>query len=381
MNEFIPYGRHYIDDEDIKEVIKVLKSDFITQGPLIEEFERRLAKYCGARYAVTFSSGTAALHAAYFSLGIGAGDEFITTPITFVATSNAGLFLGAKPIFVDIEYDTGNIDVSLLERYITEKTKAITVVHYAGHPVDLEKVKKIADRYNLKVIEDACHALGAKYKDSKIGSCKYSDVTVFSFHPVKHITTGEGGAVLTNDENVYEKLRMFRNHGITKDSGKFVFDPDGPWYYEMHFLGYNYRLTDIQAALGISQLKKLDVFIVRRREIANIYNQAFEDLDVLELPVEKNYAYHSYHLYVKRIRDFSMKKRVFDYLISKNVKPQVHYIPVYKHPYYRKMGYSNIYLQNAERFYKHSLSLPMYPSLKEKHIAMIIRFIREAIER
>ena len=292
----IPYSRQFIDEEDIEEVVKVLKSDFITQGPKIQEFEKKLAKYCGPKYAVVFNSGTSALHGAYFALlGLRKGDEFITSPITFVATANAGLYLGAKPVFVDIEADTGNIDALKIEKKITKKTKLIVPVHYAGHPVDLEKISEIAKKNKLFVVEDACHALGAKYrrqkavsskqnKDKKsedwikIGSCKYSDMTVLSFHPVKHITTGEGGSVLTNNEEFYQRLLMFRTHGITKDSSRFTIHDSrliGDWYYEMQFLGYNYRMTDIQAALGTSQLKKLDSFVDRKRAIADCYNKAF----------------------------------------------------------------------------------------------------------
>ncbi len=378
MSDYIPYGKQFIDERDIEAVVRVLKSDFITQGPTIEEFERRLAEYCGARFAVVFSSGTSALHSAYFAVGIREGDEFITTPITFVATSNAGLFLGAKPIFVDIEYETGNIDIYEIEKNITERTKLITVVHYAGHPVDMEKVKSIAERYNLKIIEDACHALGACYKNSKIGSCVYSDLVVFSFHPVKHITTGEGGAVLTNDEKIYEKLKMFRNHGITKDSEKFLYEFQGQWYYEMHLLGYNYRMTDFQSALGLSQLKKLDKFVNRRREIANIYNNAFMENPCFDLPIEREYAYHSYHLYTIRFRNPAIKKKVFNYLRKNGIGVQVHYIPVYKHPFYRKIGYASTCLEKAEKFYESVLSLPLYPSLTELQIERVIKTVEEA---
>lgn len=375
MNKMIPYGRQFIDEEDIKAVIEVLKSDFITQGPLIESFEKKLAEYCGAKYAVVFNSGTSALHGAYFALGLSKGDEFLTSPLTFVATVNAGLYLGARPIFLDIEPDTGNIDVNKIEKYITKKTKLISVVHYAGHPVNMEKVKQIADKYGLKVVEDACHALGAKYKSSKIGSCQYSDATVFSFHPVKHITTGEGGAVLTNREDIYEKLLMFRNHGITKDKEKFLESEEGDWYYEMHFLGYNYRLTDIQSALGISQLKKLDSFIEKRRRIVEIYNKFFEGNPYFDIPVEKDYAYHSYHLYPIRLKDSYKNKRkeIFQLLRKKKLGVQVHYIPVYLHPYYQKLGYRKGECPIAEDFYKREISLPIYPSMTEEEIDYVIK--------
>lgn len=378
----IPYGRQFIDDEDIKAVVEVLKSDYVTQGPKVEEFERVLASYCGAKYAVTFNSGTSALHGAYFAAGLQRGDEFIISPITFVATANAGVYLGAKPVFVDIEHDTGNIDANLVEKVITEKTKIIVPVHYAGHPCDMEKIKEIANKYDIKIVEDACHALGAKYKGEKVGICKYSDMTVFSFHPVKHITTGEGGAVLTNNEEYYEKLKMFRSHGITKDNNKFTKEPDGDWYYEMQFLGYNYRMTDIQAALGISQLKKIDMFVEKRREIAKKYNEAFRDNPYFDIPIEKEYAYHSYHLYPIRLKEkyADRKKKIFQLLREKGLGVQVHYIPVYLQPYYQKMGYDRSKLRIAYNFYKSQISLPIYFSFNEDDFDFVVSQVFKVME-
>ncbi len=371
----IPYGRQFIDEEDIKAVVEVLRSPFITQGPKIAEFEEKLASYCGAKFAVAFSSGTAALHAAYFSVGLSDGDEFITTPITFAATANAGLFLKAKPIFVDIEKDTGNIDVNLIEEAITSKTKLIVPVHYAGFPVDMKKIRSIAEKYGLKVVEDACHALGAEYEGCKIGSCKYSDATVFSFHPVKHITTGEGGAVLTDSEEIYQKLLMFRNHGITKDEKIFERSSHGPWYYEMQFLGYNYRITDIQAALGISQLKKLPKFLEKRRKIVKFYEETLKNSPLFYIPKEKH-GRPAWHLYPVRFKDkYLYKKReIFISFLEKGIGVQVHYIPVYKHPFYQRMGYT-YKLPNAEDFYKREISLPIYPSLKDEELNKIIEVI------
>ena len=382
MNKFIPYGKQSIDENDIKAALQVLKTDFITQGSKIPEFEEKLAKYCGANYAVVFNSGTSALHAAYFAIGLNKKDEFITSPITFVATSNAGLFLGAKPIFVDIEFDTGNVDVKEIEKKITSKTKLIVPVHYAGHPCDMEKIRHLADKYALFVIEDACHALGAEYKFSKIGSCKYSDLTVFSFHPVKHITTGEGGAVLTNDDNFYERLLMFRNHGITKNNKKFLSQAHGDWYYEMQFLGFNYRMTDIQAALGISQLKKLDKFVDRRRKIVEIYNKVSENNPYFDIPVEKGYAYHSYHLYPIRLKDDYKDKRgeIFKLLRKKGLGVQVHYIPVYLHPHYQELGYKKGECPVADVFYEKEISLPIYPAMTKEDIDYVTKIVFEIFE-
>lgn len=390
-SNFIPYGRQCIDEDDIQAVVDVLKSDWLTQGPKIEEFERKIAGYCDAGYAVVFNSGTSALHGAYFALGLVQDDEFITTPNTFAATANAGIYLGARPVFVDIEEDTGNIDASKIEGKITVKTKFIAPVHYSGHAVDIEKVYEISKKNKLFVIEDACHALGAGYRSlnndneksggwSKVGSCRYSDMTVFSFHPVKHITTGEGGAVVTNNASFYERLLMFRSHGITKKH--FFYEPDGDWYYEMQLQGYNYRMTDIQAALGISQLKKLDVFVNKRREIARKYNEAFKGNPYFDLPVEREYSFSSCHLYPVRLKDVyrGMKKDIFLSLKQKGIGTQVHYIPVYWHPFYRGTGYARGLCPVAEDFYQRELSLPMYPSMEDEDIKHVITTLTEIVK-
>jgi len=389
---FIPYSRQYIDKEDIQEVVKVLKSDFITQGPKIREFENRLVEYCGSKFAVVFNSGTSALHGAYFAVGLTKGDEFITSPITFVATANAGLYLEAKPVFVDVEPDTGNMDVSKIEKMITKKTKLLVPVHYAGHPVNLKKISQIAKKYNLFVVEDACHAMGAKYngqgagvrrqknKWTKIGSCKFSDMTILSFHPVKHISTGEGGAVLTNNESFYKKLLIFRTHGITKDN--FIYKPDGDWYYEMQFLGYNYRMTDIQAALGISQLKKLNAFVKRRREISEIYNNAFKDNPYFDIPYEKSYAFSSYHLYPIKLKNaYKDKKReIFSILRERGLGVQTHYITAYWHPYYEKLGFKKGLCPVAEDFYQREISIPVYPGMTNGNINYVIQTVLHNIK-
>ena len=381
MKLFIPYGRQLIENDDINEVLNVLKSDFLTQGPKVQDFEEKLANYCGSKYAVVFNSGTSALHAAYFAVGLRKNDEFITSPNTFVATANAGLYLSAKPVFVDIEHDTGNMDVSRIEAQLTEKTKLIVPVHYAGHPADLEKIEEIAKRNNLFVIEDACHALGARFKNKNIGNCKYSDMTVFSFHPVKHITTGEGGAVLTNSEQHYQKLLMFRTHGITK--GDFRNEPEGDWYYEMHFLGCNYRMTDMQAALGSSQLKKLDDFVERRREIAKSYHEAFMGNPYFNLPVEKEYALSSYHLYPIRLKDEykNKKKEAFSKLRENGLGVQVHYIPVYQQPYYRELGYKGGLCPASEDFYQREISIPIYPAMTNEDVSYVIEKLFEIFRK
>jgi UDP-4-amino-4,6-dideoxy-N-acetyl-beta-L-altrosamine transaminase len=390
----IPYSRQYIDEEDIKAVVEILRSDWITRGPKIQEFENELAKYCGSKYAVVFNSGTSALHGAYFSLGLKEDDEFITSPITFVATSNAGFYLGVKPVFVDVENNTGNIDTTKIEKKLTKKTKLLVPVHYSGHPVNMEEIYNLAKKYNLFVVEDACHALGARYKGEKIGNCKYSDMTILSFHPVKHITTGEGGAVLTNHEEFYQRLLMFRSHGITKDKAKFKAKAEDnfeenlnlnlnldfdDWYYEMQFLGYNYRMTDIQAALGISQLKKLDSFVERRRVIADSYNKAFKDNLYFDIPVEEDYAYCSYHLYPIRLKEkYRNKKReIFSKLREKRIGVQIHYIPVYWQPYYKDLGYKKGLCPLAEDLYQRELSIPLYPAMGDKDIEYVIKTIKE----
>jgi len=373
------YSHQCIEQDDIKSVLEALQSDFLTQGPKLKEFEESLAAYCGARFAVAFSSGTAALHAAYFAGGLSDNDQIITSPMTFLATSNAALFLGATPVFVDIEADTGNIEPTLIEKAITDKTKAIVPVHFAGHPVELEKIAQIADKHRLLLIEDACHALGATYKDATIGNCRYSDMAVFSFHPVKSITTGEGGAVVTDNEEFHNKLIMFRHHGVTKDYKNFKNSSEnrGDWYYEMQYLGYNYRLTDIHAALGISQLRKLDRFIRRRREIIETYNKAFKNNSFFDLPVEKSYAKSAWHLYPIRLKDKykQNKAQIFAKLRERGLGVQVHYIPIHLQPYYQQRGYKRAICPNAVDFYEREISIPLYQSMSTEDIDYVVRNI------
>jgi UDP-4-amino-4,6-dideoxy-N-acetyl-beta-L-altrosamine transaminase len=376
----IPYGHQWVDKLDIKEVEGVLISDWLTQGPKIKEFETALCKYAGAKYAVAVSSGTAALHLAYLAAGLAAGDEIITSPITFVATANASLYCGAKPIFADIDKDTINIDPEKIKGKITSRTRVIIPVHFAGHPCDMDEISKIAKKNGIAVIEDAAHALGAEYKGLKIGSCSHSDMSIFSFHPVKSITTGEGGAILTNKKDLYSKLVMLRSHGITKEKGRLKgrgWRKEGPWYYEMQDLGFNYRITDIQAALGLSQLKKIDNFIQRRREISDFYNKAFEGNEFFDIPVEKKYAYSSCHLYPIRLKGKfeNRRKEVFEKMRAGGLGVQVHYIPVYLQPYYRKLGFKKGACPIAENYYNREISLPLYPALTAGQVKYVIDLV------
>ena len=377
----IPYGHQWIDEVDIKEVVKVLRSDWITQGPKIQEFEDALGKYTGTKYAVVVSSGTAALHIACLTAGIKESDEVITSPLTFVASANCVLYCGGKPIFADIQEDTFNISPIEIEKLITQKTKAIIPVHFAGHSCDMKRIKQIARKNKLLIIEDAAHALGAKYRNSKVGSCRYSDMTILSFHPVKHITTGEGGAVLTNNKKLYKKLLILRNHGITKE--KYLDKPDGDWYYEMQLLGFNYRLTDIQAALGLSQLTKLDKFVKRRREIAAVYNQVFRGNDYFDLPIEHEGVYSSYHLYPVRLkkRFLAAKKDIFSKLRENGVGVQAHYRPVYRQPYYQQLAYLPGLCPQAEKFYRSEISLPLYPLMSNKDINFVVNKINKVLKK
>jgi len=371
----IPYGHQWIDEKDIKEVIKVLKGDWITQGPKVEEFEKAVAKYCGVKYAVAVSSGTAALHAAYTVAGIGQGDEVITTPLTFAATANAVVYCGGKPVFVDVESDTLNINPELVEGLITPKTKAIAPVDFAGRPCDYDEILKIAKENNLLIIEDAAHSLGSEYKGKKVGS--FSDMTVLSFHPVKTITTGEGGMVLTNNKEFYERMKTFRQHGIVKK-------PEiGKWYYEIENLGYNYRLTDFQSALGISQLKKADKFIKRRRQIVEKYNRAFEGIEEIIIPAEEKYAKSAWHIYVVQFvleRLKAGRKEIFEALQREGIGVQVHYLPVHMHPFYKNnFGYKLGDFPIAEKYYERAITLPLFPKMANRDINKVIKVVRETI--
>jgi len=383
INKYIPYGRQNVSRDDIALVKDVLKSDFITQGPRIKEFESALCKYTGAKYAVAVTSGTAALHIACLAAGIKKGDEAITSPITFVASANCILYSGGKPVFADIQEDTVNIDPEEIKKKITKKTKAVIPVHFAGHPCDIEEISRIARKHNLTVIEDAAHALGAKYKKSKIGSCKYSDMTIFSFHPVKHITTGEGGAVLTNKKEIYQRLLILRNHGITKEKRDFKnhnYSLMGPWHYEQHMLGFNYRITDFQSALGISQLKKLDSFLEKRKHAVCVYAKGLSGEQGIRVPIERSYVESSWHLYYVRFKNINKRKEIFKKLRKCGIGAQVHYMPVYLQPYYREnFGYAEGNCPRAEEYYKTTITLPLYSQITDSDIKYVVSILKAGI--
>lgn len=369
----VPYGRQLIDEDDIQAVVEVLRGDFLTTGPKIEEFEQAVCDYTGAKYGVAVSNGTAALHAACFAAGIGPGDEVITTPITFAASANCVLYCGGRPVFADVKPDTYNIDPDDIKRKITSRTKAIIAVHFTGQPCEMDEIHQIAKENDLLVIEDAAHALGADYRGKKIGSI--SDMTTFSFHPVKHITTGEGGMITTNDERLYEQLKLFRSHGITRDE-RFMTKNEGGWYYEQLELGYNYRITDIQCALGISQLRKLDRFVARRKELAQQYYEAFSGVEEIICPYQKEGCQNSWHLYVLQIEG---RKAVFERLREAGILVNVHYIPVYKHPYYQNHGYQDVCCPNAEKLYQNLISIPMYAGLTNEQQSYVSEKIKNSL--
>ena len=380
-DKLLPYGHQWIDEEDIKAVSEVLRSDWITQGPKVAEFEEEFARYVGAKYAVAVNSGTSALHAACFAANIEKGDEAITTPITFAASANCVLYQGGTPVFADIDADTLNIDPEEIKKKITKRTKALIPVDFTGLPVNLESILQIAKDNNLVIIEDASHALGATYKGSKIGSI--SDITTFSFHPVKHITTGEGGMITTNNKEIYERLKLFRTHGITKEKNKLL-DYDGPWYYEMQELGYNYRLTDFQCALGITQLKKIDGNVHRRNEIVQKYNNAFKENKEIRIPyIDSTDSTSTWHLYVIQLNLERLKvgrREIFETLKAENIGVNVHYIPVHSQPYYReKYNYHKGDFPKAENYYSRVITLPIFPKMTEKDINDVVKAVKKVI--
>lgn len=375
MRKPIPYGRQSIDQEDIDAVIETLKSDWLTQGPKVKEFEIDFAAYVGSKYAVACSNGTAALHLSNLALGVEPGQKVLTTPITFAATANSVLYCGAEVDFVDIDPDTYLIDLDKVEEKLKNSPKGtysgIIPVDFTGLPVDTERLKSIADQYGLWIIEDACHAPGGYFIDSdnskvKCGSGIYSDLTCFSFHPVKHIASGEGGMITTNDEELYKKLLLFRTHGITKEN---MIEDHGGWYHEMHELGFNYRLPDLNCALGIAQLRKADKGLERRIEIATKYTSAFENVSGIKVQHQPEGFFNAWHLYVIEVAD---RNGLYDYLREHQIFAQIHYIPAHLHPFYKQKGWKLGDLPNAELYYESCISLPMFPSLTDEEQRYVI---------
>lgn len=377
----IYYGRQWIDEEDIQAVAEVLRSDFVTCGPKVDEMERTLEKYTGAKYAVAVSNGTAALHCACIAAGIGAGDEVITTPITFAASANCALYCGAKPVFADINPETYNIDPESIRAHITDKTKAIVAVDFTGQSVENDEIRAICDEYNLIFIEDAAHAIATKYKGKQVGSL--ADMTCFSFHPVKTITGGEGGAVLTNNEVFYQKLVLAHTHGITHDESMMEGAPhEGSWYYEEISLGYNYRITDFQAALIVSQMSKLDKFAARRKEIVKRYDEAFSKLPEIIVQKEIPESDTCRHLYIIRLNLDKLKcsrREFFDAMSAENIQCQIHYVPVYWFPYYQHLGYEKGICPNAEEVYKAIMSIPLYPAMSDQDVEDVIHSVKKVV--
>jgi perosamine synthetase len=376
----IPYGRHQVDRADIEAVMRVLESDWLTTGPKVAEFEQALADYAGARHCVAVSSGTAALHCAVHAIGLQPGDEVIVPAITFAATANCVIAMGATPIIVDVEPDTLLIDVNAVRQCVTPRTKAIIAVDYAGQPCDYQGLKTIAEQYKLSLISDSCHALGAKYCGGSIADL--ADVAVYSFHPVKHITTGEGGAVVTNDEDLAERMRRFRNHGIDVDLHHR--QKKATWVYEVVALGFNYRITDFQCALGLSQLEKVDGWIRRRRAIASQYDETFETMDAVTPLRTRNNVSHAYHLYVVRIEngaDSEKRGKVFAAMRSLGIGVNVHYIPLNQHAFYQQRGWGRDgQCPVAESAYAKILSLPIFPAMSDEDVGFVVRSIKKALD-
>lgn len=367
----IYYGKQSIDEADIQAVEEVLRSDFLTQGPAIEKFERSVAAYCGVKYAVAVTNATSALHIACLAAGLGKGDILWTSPITFVASANCGLYCGASVDFVDIDEKTYNMSVNALEEKLRQAKKEnrlpkiVVPVHLAGQSCDMRRIRELSETYGFTVLEDASHGVGADYLKTKVGSCTFSDMAVFSFHPVKIITTGEGGMVLTNDKTLYERLILYRSHGITRDPAKMTHEADGPWYYQQITLGFNYRMTDIQAALGASQMTRLDAFVARRRELAARYNALLKDFPLVTPDVMKG-ADPSWHIYIVRMvfgQIGKTKRQIFEEMKERGVVLNLHYIPVHRQPYYEKLGFRQGDFPHSEKYYEEAFTLPLYYSL------------------
>jgi UDP-4-amino-4,6-dideoxy-N-acetyl-beta-L-altrosamine transaminase len=373
MTTMIPYGRQDISDEDIQAVVDVLRSDYLTQGPAVPAFEKSIAGYCGTQHAIAVNSATSALHIACLALGVRSNDVVWTTPITFVASANCALYCGASVDFVDIDPRTYNMSVERLAEKLAHAEKigklpkVVIPVHLCGQPCDMVSIHTLSQQYGFKIIEDASHAIGGKYCGEPIGNCRYSDITVFSFHPVKIITTAEGGMAMTNDAQLAKGMQLLRSHGITRDANEMTHVPDGPWYYQQIDLGFNYRMTDLQAALGLSQMQRLDEFVAKRHAIAKRYNQLLADLPVIT-PWQHAGSYSGLHLYVIRLKLAEIGKthrQVFEALLAAGIGVNLHYIPVHQQPYYEGLGFKTGYCPQAEQYYAEAISLPMYPGLTE----------------
>ena len=379
----IYYGRQSVNEQDINAIEEVLRSDFLTQGPTVERFEQRVAEYCGTKYAVAMTNATSALHVACKSTGLSHGDTLWTSPITFVASANCGRYCGAKVDFVDIDDATYNMSADELEKKLIAggRPKVVVPVHLCGQSCDMEKIYALSKKYGFTIIEDASHALGATYKDTRVGSCVYSDMAVFSFHPVKIITTGEGGMVLTNNKDLYEKLMLYRSHGITRESGKMTKEADGPWYYQQIELGYNYRMTDIQAALGCSQMERLDEFVARRRQLARRYGKLLVGVP-LRTPYQSPDTNSSWHIYVIRLETTRIRKsktEIFEDMKNRGVTLNLHYIPVHLQPYYQKLGFKEGDFPVSERYYEEALTLPIYYNLTDAQQDEIVGILKEVL--
>ena len=381
----IPYGRQDITQADINSVIKVLQSDFLTQGPQVPKFEKVVSQYCNVKYALATNSATSALHLACLSLGLNNNDWLWTTSITFVASANCGLYCGAKVDFVDINPATYNICPEVLEKKLVKAKKLgklpkiVIPVHLCGQSCDMKSIYKLSKEYGFKIIEDASHAIGGKYLNEPIGNCKYSDITVFSFHPVKIITTGEGGMALTNNNKLFKRMSLLRSHGITRDPSQMTKQADGDWYYQQIELGYNYRMTDIQAALGVSQLKRLDDYVSRRHELYTRYNELLKGFPLV-IPYQYSDGYSAFHLYIIRLKNRNKHKQVFDYLRKSGIGVNLHYIPVHTQPYYNQMDIEFTDLEQSELYYKDAISLPLYPAMTEQQQDIVISSLRKALQ-
>lgn len=383
----IPYGRQEITQTDIEAVVAVLQSDFLTQGPMVPRFEQAVAAYCGTAHAVAVNSATSALHIACLALGLGPGDRLWTSPITFVASANCGLYCGAQVDFVDIDPRSYNLSVTALEHKLIAAERAGTLpkvlvaVHLCGQPCEMAAIQALSQRYGFRIIEDASHAIGGRYQGEPIGSCRYSDITIFSFHPVKIITTAEGGMALTNDAALAERMELLRSHGITRDPALMTQEPDGPWYYQQVALGFNYRMTDLQAALGVSQLERLDRYVQRRHELAERYNQLLQSLPVT-IPWQHPDSYSGLHLYVIRLqldRIAKSHRQVFEALRAAGIGVNLHYIPVHTQPYYRQLGFNHGDFPDAERYYAEAISLPLFATITKQQQDLVLAALVEAL--